>query len=56
MVFIHTNRKCVDLHEKNDEIFKKFEKNYHTNNSTIPFKQLTINIAEDAQGSNPPLG
>lgn len=57
MVVIHANGKCANRHEENrKEIQKALVQICNTNNLTIPFKQLTINMADGAQGSNPPLG
>ena len=57
MVVIHANGKCANRHEENrKEIQKALVQICNTNNLTIPFNQLTINIADGAQGSNPPLG
>ena len=57
MVVIHANGKCANRHEENrKEIQKALVQICNTNNLTIPFNQLTINMADGAQGSNPPLG
>jgi hypothetical protein len=57
MVIIHVDGKCADRHEENRrEIQKALVQICNTNNLTIPFNQLTINMADGAQGSNPPLG
>jgi hypothetical protein len=57
MVVIHANGKCADRHEENRrEIQKALIQICNTNNLTIPFNQLTINMADGTQGSNPPLG
>ncbi len=57
MVVIHANGKCADRHEENRrEIQKALVQLCNANNLTIPFNQLTINMADGAQGSNPPRG
>lgn len=57
MVVIHVDGKCADRHEENRrEIQKALVQICNTNNLTIPFNQLTINMADGAQGSNPPRG
>ena len=57
MVVIHANGKCANRHKENrKEIQKALVQICNTNNLTIPFNQLTINMADGAQGSNPPLG
>ena len=58
MVVIHANGKCAtNRHEENrKEILKALVQICNTNNLTIPFNRLTINMADGAQGSNLPLG
>ena len=57
MVVIHANGKCANRHEENrKEIQKALVQICNTNNLTIPFNQLIINMGDGAQGSNPPLG
>ena len=57
MVVIHLNGKCPDPHEENRrEIQMGLVQFCNTNNLTTPFNQLTINMADGAQDSNPPLG
>jgi hypothetical protein len=53
MIFIYTNGKCVDLHEKNDDIFKRL---WNKPAIQIIKSSLPNNIAEGAQGSNLLLG
>ena len=56
MVVIHLNGKCPDPHEENRrEIQMALVQFCNTNNLTTPFNQLTINMADGAQDSNPPL-
>jgi hypothetical protein len=57
MVVIHVNGIYADRHEQNRrKIQKALAQLCNTNNLTIPFNQLTINMADGAQGSNLPLG
>ena len=57
MVVIHVNGKCAEHHEEyRREIQTALVQICNTNNLTIPFNQLTINMADGAQGSNPPRG
>ena len=56
MVVIHLNGKCPDPHEeKRREIQMALVQFCNTNNLTTSFNQLTINMADGAQDSNPPL-
>jgi hypothetical protein len=53
MVIIHADGKCADRHEENRrEIQTALVQTCNDNNLTIPFSQLTINMADDG----PPLG
>ena len=57
MVIIHADGKCADRHEENRRAIQTaLVQICNDNNLTIPFSQLTINMADGAQGSNPPLG
>ena len=57
MVVIHLNGKCPDPHEENRrEIQMALVQFCNTNNLTTPFNQLTINMADGTQDSNPLLG
>lgn len=57
MVIIHADGKSANRHEENRrEIQTALVQICNENNLTIPFSQLTINMADGTQGSNPPLG
>ncbi len=55
MVIIHVDGKCADRHEENRrEIQKALVQICNDNKLTIPFNQLTINMADGAQRTDPP--
>lgn len=55
MIIIHVDGKCADRHEENRrEIQTALVQICNANNLKIPFNQMTINMADGAQGS--PLG
>jgi small-conductance mechanosensitive channel len=55
MVIIHVDGKCADRHEENRrEIQTALVQISNENNLTIPFSQLTINMADGVQGTNLP--
>jgi hypothetical protein len=56
MIVIHADGKSADRHEENRrEIQTALVQISNNNNLMIPFSQLTINMADGAQSSNPPL-
>ena len=56
MVIIHADGKCADRHEENRrEIQTALVQISNENNLKIPFSQLTINMADDAQNSKLPI-
>ena len=55
MVIIHVDGKCAEHHEENRrKIQTALVQICNDNNLTIPFNQLTINMADGAKRSNPP--
>jgi hypothetical protein len=54
MIIIHADGKCADRYEENKrEIQTALVQICNKNNLTIPFSQLTINMAENSQSHDP---